>query len=122
MLANELVHIRRYDYLVNMLQMLSEALLFYHPAVWWASACIRRERELCCDDEAVRACGDPFCYARALTALERLRVMTPSLVLGGTDGPLAYRIKRLMDVATEEDLPSKPPGIIALALAVASWA
>jgi beta-lactamase regulating signal transducer with metallopeptidase domain len=102
-LAHELAHIRRYDYLVNMRQMLTEALLFYHPAVWWASACIRRERELCCDDEAVR-CAVTRSVIRALTALERVRVMTPSLVLGGTDGPLAYRVKRLMGIATEENL------------------
>ena len=118
-LSHELAHIRRYDYLINMLQMLAEALLFYHPAVWWISARIRRERELCCDDEAVRACGDCFCYARALTALERLRVMTPRLVLGSTDGPLAYRIKRLIGVAADETLSSKLPGLLALCLALA---
>jgi TonB family protein len=118
-LAHELAHIRRYDYLVNILQMLAEALLFYHPAVWWISTRIRRERELCCDDEAVRACGDSFCYARALTALERIRVTAPSLALGGTDGPLAYRIKRLMGATIEENPPSKVPAIVALCLALA---
>ena len=73
-LAHELAHILRYDYLVNMLQTVVETLLFYHPAVWWASARIRHERELCCDDLAVGSCGDALCYARALTRLERLRV------------------------------------------------
>ena len=72
-LAHEFAHIRRYDYLVNILQMVVETLLFYHPAVWWTSARIRHERELCCDDLAVSSCGDPLCYARALTKLERLR-------------------------------------------------
>jgi TonB family protein len=118
-LAHELAHIRRYDYLINLLQMLAEALLFYHPAVWWISARIRRERELCCDDEAVRACGNSFCYARALTALERLRVIRPRLALGSTDGPLAYRIKRLVGVAVDETLTSKLPGLLALCLALA---
>jgi TonB family protein len=118
-LAHELAHIRRYDYLINLLQMLAEALLFYHPAVWWISARIRRERELCCDDEAVRACGNSFCYARALTALERLRVMRPRLALGSTDGPLAHRIKRLVGVAADETFTSKLPGLLALCLALA---
>jgi TonB family protein len=118
-LAHELAHIRRYDYLVNVVEMFAEALLFYHPAVWWISGRIRCERELCCDDEAVRACGDAFRYARALTALERMRVMTPSLALGGTDGPLAYRIKRLMGAAPQDSLPSRVPGLMAVCLALA---
>ncbi len=117
-LAHELAHIRRYDYVVNMVQVLAEALLFYHPAVWWTSGRIRRERELCCDDEAVRVCGDALRYARALTALERIRVMTPSLALGGTDGPLAYRIARVMGAAQEDRLPSKLPGLAGLCLSL----
>ena len=56
-LAHEFAHIRRYDYLVNILQMVVETLLFYHPAVWWTSARIRHERELCCDDIAVAVDG-----------------------------------------------------------------
>ena len=57
-LAHELAHIRRHDYLVNLLQTVAETLLFYHPAVWWVSRRIRIEREHCCDDAAVRVCGD----------------------------------------------------------------
>jgi TonB family protein len=118
-LAHELAHIRRYDYFVNAAQMLVEALLFYHPAVWWVSSCIRRERELCCDDEAVRACGDSLSYARALTILERMRMATPSMVMGGTDGPLAYRIKRLLDVRKDDNPPSRLPAMVAMCLALA---
>jgi beta-lactamase regulating signal transducer with metallopeptidase domain len=81
-LAHELAHIRRHDHLINAAQMVIETLLFYHPAVWWTSARIRRERELCCDDDAVRACGDSLCYARALTALERFRAAAPALASG----------------------------------------
>jgi TonB family protein len=119
-LAHELAHIRRYDYLVNIVQMMIEALLFYHPAVWWTSARIRRERELCCDDAAVAVCGDSLGYARALASLERLRATAPSLALASTDGPLAFRIKRLIGAsASEERLPSKLPGVLALCLALA---
>ena len=72
-LAHELAHIRRHDYLVNLLQTLVETLLFYHPAVWWLSRRIRAERENCCDDLAVSLCGDPYTYAQALADLEELR-------------------------------------------------
>ena len=52
-LLHELAHIRRHDYLVNLLQTSVEGLLFYHPAVWWISGVIRAERENCCDDLVV---------------------------------------------------------------------
>ena len=100
-LAHEIAHIRRHDYLVNLAQTLVETLLFYHPAIWWASARIRHERELCCDDAAVAACGDAISYARALTSLERLRATTPQLALGSTGGSLLYRIERLAGVRQE---------------------
>jgi TonB family protein len=121
-LAHELAHILRYDYLVNMLQTVAETLLFYHPAVWWASARIRQERELCCDDLAVGTCGDALCYARALTRLERLRVTTPSLALGSAGGPLLYRIQRLAGDAGWQRGPSKLPGILALSLGLMCFA
>jgi beta-lactamase regulating signal transducer with metallopeptidase domain len=70
LLLHELAHIRRHDYLVNLLQGVVEAILFYHPAVWWISGHIRVERELCCDDMAVAESGDVLTYARALAGLE----------------------------------------------------
>src|SRR5207237_1132196 len=76
LIAHELAHIRRYDYLVNLLQSIVETLLFYHPAVWWLSRRVRTEREHCCDDLAVATTGDVLLYARALTTLETLRRRT----------------------------------------------
>ncbi len=73
-LAHELAHIRRHDYFINLLQTLVETLLFYHPAVWWASARIRAERENCCDDLAASAVGDSHAYAAALAALAEVAV------------------------------------------------
>jgi TonB family protein len=121
--AHELAHIRRYDYLVNIVQMLIETLFFYHPAVWWISGRIRQERELCCDDIAVGCCGDAVGYARALTALERMRVTSPeslyqSVALGVKDGPLMYRVQRLLSASPREQGPSRLPGIVAILLAV----
>jgi TonB family protein len=121
-LAHELAHIRRHDYLVNILQMLLETVLFYHPAVWWTSARIRHERELCCDDEAVACCGDALCYARALTTLERLRITTPRLALGSTGGSMLYRIERLVGVAKYQSAPSRWPGVLAICLGLAVFA
>jgi len=96
LLAHELAHIRRCDYLVNLLQTTIETLLFYHPAVWWVSRQIRQEREHCCDDLAVAACGDVLTYARALAGLEQLRVAEPHLAVAASGGSLLVRIQRLL--------------------------
>ena len=96
LLAHELAHIRRHDYLVNALQTAAESLLFYHPAVWWISRQIRNERELCCDDVAVAVSGSTLTYVRALADLEqqRPRYLSPALAANG--GSLADRIARLL--------------------------
>jgi beta-lactamase regulating signal transducer with metallopeptidase domain len=98
LLAHELAHIRRHDYLVNLIQSLVETVLFYHPAVWWVSEKIRLERELCCDDLAVMACGDRLLYARALIRMEELR-QPLTLAPGANAGCLRGRILRLLGQA-----------------------
>lgn len=95
-LAHELAHVRRADYLVNLLQTAAETLLFYHPAVWWVSHRMRVERELVCDDLAVSACGDAVSYARALAELAALRPEEPLLAVAATGGGLADRVARLV--------------------------
>jgi beta-lactamase regulating signal transducer with metallopeptidase domain/peptidoglycan/xylan/chitin deacetylase (PgdA/CDA1 family) len=99
LLAHELAHIRRHDYLFNLLQTAIETLLFYHPAVWWISRQVRTEREHCCDDLAVKTCGDVLVYARALTTLEQLRRHrdTEQLALAASGGSLLHRICRLVE-------------------------
>jgi hypothetical protein len=119
-IAHELAHIRRHDYLVNILQTIVETVLFYHPVVWWASSRMRYERELCCDDFAVRACGDPVFYARALARLERLRSAAPSLAMGSTNGPLLHRVRRLIGHGAAEQGPSRLACAAALIVAVLS--
>jgi beta-lactamase regulating signal transducer with metallopeptidase domain/5-hydroxyisourate hydrolase-like protein (transthyretin family) len=94
-LAHELAHIRRHDFLVNVLQQCVESLLFYHPAVWWLSRRIRMEREHVCDDLAVAACGDPAVYAKALVALERNRSNVPSMAMAAARGSLKARVRRI---------------------------
>jgi len=97
-IAHELAHIRRFDSFVNLFQVAAETLLFYHPAVWWVSRRIRVERENCCDDEAIRVCGDAVGYARALTLLEQRR-SAPLLATGISTSPLAARVLRLLGLA-----------------------
>jgi len=96
-LLHELAHIRRHDYLVNVLQRLAEGVLFYHPAAWWISRVIRAERENCCDDLAVSVTGNPREYARALAALEQNRFAGHEPALAATGGALMKRIQRLHD-------------------------
>ncbi len=116
LLLHELAHIRRHDYLVNILQSIAEALLFYHPAVWWISAHIRAEREHCCDDLAVAATGDPLGYARALAGLESARRLHFAPALAATGAPLASRIARLLGYPRPAS--SAAPAAIAGALAL----
>ena len=120
-LAHELAHIRRQDYLVNLLQTLAETLFFYQPGVWWVSSQIRRERELCCDDMVVELCGDAVGYARALTRLERLRVSASDLAMSSNAAPLLHRIQRLAGIRDEQP-PSKLPAGLALCLALLCFA
>lgn len=125
LLAHELAHIRRHDYLVNLLQSVIETALFYHPAVWWLSGRVRIEREHACDDLAIRATGDVLVYARALTTLETLRGQQPGgnnrmLAVAADGGSLMQRIQRLINVqpATQGQSPLLAfCAVVALALA-----
>ncbi len=66
--AHELAHVKRWDYLTNMLQRGVQAYLFFHPAVWFICKQLTIERELACDDWAVKTC-EPRRYASCLTKL-----------------------------------------------------
>jgi GWxTD domain-containing protein len=95
-LLHELAHIRRHDYLVNMLQRLVEGVLFYHPAIWWISRLMRAERENCCDDVAVSISGNAREYADALAVLEQNRLSGLEPEIAATGGNLVKRIHRLL--------------------------
>jgi soluble lytic murein transglycosylase-like protein len=100
LLAHELAHVRRMDPLWALLQSLVEALLFFHPAVWWLSARIRAEREELADQVAARLIGDPRRLAQALDALDDLQPPVPShplfAALAARGGHLLTRIERLL--------------------------
>ena len=98
LLIHELAHIRRYDYLVNALQSMVEALLFYHPAVWWVSGQMRSEREMCCDDAAVAITGDAPGLARALAQIGAAEHAHQQAAMAATGGSLVNRVARLLGV------------------------
>ncbi len=99
-LAHELAHVRRADFFWNLVQTLVETLFFFHPAVWWISGRVRHERELCCDDLALKVCPNPVVYASALFHLEehRSRQMRLAMALDGHQSPqtLRMRIARIL--------------------------
>jgi len=97
--AHELAHIQRLDPFVNVFQVVAEALLFYHPAVWWLNRRVRAEREHCCDDVAISLCGNAVEYARALTLMEEWRSL-PVLAMAANRGPLTERILRVLGLGT----------------------
>jgi len=99
-LLHELAHIRRSDYLVNLLQSFLEIVFFFNPAVWWVSGLIRTERENCCDDLALRERNNMTGYIRALLSCEQYRQRVPAQAVafaGRKDGLLA----RVMRVSGE---------------------
>lgn len=118
LLAHELAHVKRHDYLVNLVQNVVETLLFYHPAVWWLSHRIRTEREQIADDIAARTLGEPRRLALALSELEKLQFSTHHLAQAANGGDLMSRITRLLRPETR--VSNWKAAIPALALAAMS--
>lgn len=96
-LAHELAHIRRNDYLINMLQSFVEVIFFFHPAIWWLSEKVRAEREHCCDDIALAVCGDKMSLAHALVKVAEWQA-TPGLAMAfASKKPLLmHRVQRVL--------------------------
>ena len=102
-IAHELAHICRNDYLINIIQSIAEIILFYNPAAWWISHIIRNERENNCDDIAVSMCGDTLTFARALANLEEVKMKNKQLVLAIKNSrSLVGRIRRILGVNSGE--------------------
>lgn len=97
-LLHELAHIRRNDYLFNLLQSVIDTVLFFNPFTWWITKYIRDEREKCCD-EMVLELSDPHHYARALLALEEpLHQNTLVMTAINRKSQLFHRIKNIMEM------------------------
>lgn len=127
LLAHELAHVRRHDYLVNLLQRLVETLLFYHPAVWWLSRRIRIEREHVADDLAAAALGDGRRLAVALAELDRLAVAPrspfplPAFAQAAHGGHLMSRIQRLVRPSRRALGGAVLPPLLGLAVAAGAF-
>ena len=99
-IIHELAHIQRHDFLINILQSIGEIVFYYHPAAWWISANIKAERENCCDDLAIKHCGDSMAYAKVLVKLQELKFdRVPGLALGFSRNKksLVHRVRRILD-------------------------
>ncbi|MBC7891716.1 MAG: M48 family metalloprotease [Sphingobacteriaceae bacterium] len=121
-LAHELAHVSRHDYLVNLIQSLADVLFFYHPALWWLSARVRAEREHCCDNVAVAVTGNRVALAQALAALETFRtVPMPALALafGGRKTPLLDRVRRVLGGVETHSAPRQNAWVVGLCLLLA---
>jgi bla regulator protein BlaR1 len=97
-LIHELAHIRRQDYLVNMLQSFVAIIFFFNPAVLWISSLIKIERENCCDDIAVAHTGDKRNYINALVSFQQYHLNTAqyATALTGRKDHLFQRVKRML--------------------------
>ncbi|AEI47348.1 M56 family metallopeptidase [Runella slithyformis] len=118
-LAHELAHVKRFDYLVNLLQSLVEVVYFFHPALWWVSSRVRMEREHCCDDIAIEVCGDKLAFARALAEVETFR-QSPALAMAfaSQKGLMLQRVRRVLGVTEKPSRRMSPNALILLVLLV----
>jgi polysaccharide export outer membrane protein len=104
-IAHELAHLRRWDLAINWAQRVVEAVLFFHPVVWWCSRRIRAEREMCCDELALGVVDNRLEYAKALADLARRDVSRgePAWAagIGGSKMVLLERIRNVLGLAAE---------------------
>lgn len=105
-IAHELVHVQRYDPIVNLAQSAMEILFFYHPCIWWLSSGIRKEREFAADARVLEIFTDShLTYANALANLEEIRLLTnrhaPSIATAANGGNLMQRIQKILQKNTE---------------------
>ncbi len=121
-LAHELAHIRRKDYLVNILKSILEVLFFYHPAIWWISSVFDREREHCCDDMTVKAGIGAGALSLALYRIAAFNATSPQLAMSFFKHKyqLLNRIKRMNNRTNKVDQTGvRSVAITVLLLAVA---
>ena len=99
-LAHELAHILRNDYLINILLSVVESVFYYHPAIWWLNNQIKREREYCCDDIAIQYTGNSFNYAKSLVTVQEMAMYSPYLAMAfanhSNKNELMTRVNRLI--------------------------
>ena len=104
-IAHELAHLKRNDFLINILQSIVDIVFFYHPAMWWFSAQIRKERENCCDDMAIKVTGNKILLAKTLIQIQEGLALSPRLALafGKKTFSLKDRILRIIGVSNRQN-------------------
>ena len=95
-LAHELCHVRRRDNLTGALHTMVEAILWFHPLVWWIRERLAEERERACDEAVLDGGTDPHAYAEGILRVCRLYLEAPRCVAGVTGGALRRRIERIV--------------------------
>jgi beta-lactamase regulating signal transducer with metallopeptidase domain len=102
LLAHELIHVRRGDLWVGMLQTLAVGLWWFHPLVRLASRLVTREAERCCDEETLAHLGcDPAAYARSLIdvlALKQQLIPIPAFPGVRPVDVTSQRLERIMQL------------------------
>ena len=130
LVTHELAHIRRYDLLVNLLQRIVEAVLFFHPAVWFVSRRVSSEREIVADDAVLEAGCPATRYADALVRMAELSLsarnpklatrVTALAATGGSSSEFKRRVLRLLDKSATPQLRLTRGGILAIVMAASS--
>jgi len=97
-LSHELAHLKRNDYLVNILQSMIEIVFFFNPGVLWISKLIREERENCCDDLALSCTESKYQYIKALIACQEFRTdhVQYAMAITGRKHQLKDRVSRML--------------------------
>lgn len=124
-LAHELAHIKRHDFLFNLLQSVMESIFYFHPGIWYISNCITKERENCCDDMAIQYTGNKISYAKTLIRLQELKLhnLSPALAMAGKNGNFSHRIKRILDLPVHSNqIKEKVIAICLLSLTIVGFA
>lgn len=119
-LLHELAHIKRNDYLLNMLLCIVQSFLFFNPAIWLMEREINKYREQCCDDLVLDNTQHKIAYARALLLIEESRntQLTLALASNGKKYTLLNRIKRITNMKINEPLPQNKFVVLLLAFIV----
>jgi beta-lactamase regulating signal transducer with metallopeptidase domain len=113
-LAHELAHLKRHDFLLNGLQSVLDVIYFFHPAMWLLSAQIRKERENCCDDLALEVSGSKLLLAKTLVQLQET-IYTPKLAMafGKKSYSLLERVQRIVGIGSPRNFNKESIWIVA---------
>jgi beta-lactamase regulating signal transducer with metallopeptidase domain len=125
-IAHELAHILRNDYIFNIIQSVVEIIFFFHPAIWIIAAKIRKERENSCDNIAIQITGDKIALVKALASVQihYWEEQQLAMAFAGKKNSVLQRIKRLQNnivMKTNFIEGLIAAGVIVIGLALASF-